>query len=409
MNILIADDERIIREGIKRTIGQICPEHQVFVAAQAEDAVKIMEEQRIHIVLTDILMPGMNGLEFMRISKRRYPYVKWVVISAHSEFSYAQEAVRLGARDYLLKPIGKNKLLEVISNLTAEIQKDSDISKQGERLKASLRFLREGVFQRLASGLDIGNLDIEPFVKDYDTYSLLMVQLDSGERSIRLEHFIVENVLSELIERHGRGFVVSYDRQSLLGLISLTENGEMEQFQEEVREHLTHYLKIPFQLLYSGLSHDFSTVPQMVKRMKEASASQAFELEPLKGSGEKAIDVALHYIKEHYSEDLSLEKMASVVYLNPAYFSQLFKQKTGQGYKEYVTSLRLEQAKLLLLHPKLKLAEIAERVGYQDMRHFTQMFRKRYQITPTEYRQQQDINILMTKGNPAHVSKKLTP
>jgi two-component system, response regulator YesN len=400
VNILIADDERVIREGIKRTIENIYPEYQVYVAARAEDAVKVMEEQHIHIVLTDILMPGMNGLEFMKISKRRYPYVKWVVISAHSEFSYAQEAVRLGAKDYLLKPIGKNKLQEIINNLTEEIQKDSDISRQGERLRASLRFLREGVFQRLASGLDIGNLDIGPFIEDFSNYYLVMIQMDPGDRSVRLEHFIVENVLSELVERHGRGFVVSYDRQSLLGLVTLRENAEIEEFQQEVREHLTHYLKVPFQILHSGLSYDFSTVPQVVKRMREASASQAFELEPLKGSGEKAIDVALHYIKEHYAEDLSLEKMASVVFLNPAYFSQLFKHKTGQGYKEYVTSLRLEQAKLLLLNPKLKLAEIAERVGYQDMRHFTQMFRKRFHLTPTEYRQQENINILLSKGTP---------
>ncbi|WP_310828788.1 response regulator [Paenibacillus pedocola] len=400
MNILIADDERVIREGIKRTIENMYPEYQVYVAARAEDAVKVMEEQHIHIVLTDILMPGMNGLEFMKISKRRYPYVKWVVISAHSEFSYAQEAVRLGAKDYLLKPIGKNKLQEIINNLTEEIQKDSDISRQGERLRASLRFLREGVFQRLASGLDIGNLDIGPFIEDFSNYYLVMVQMDPGDRSVRLEHFIVENVLSELVERHGRGFVVSYDRQSLLGLVTLRENSVIEEFQQEVREHLTHYLKVPFQILHSGLSYDFSTVPQVVKRMREASASQAFELEPLKGSGEKAIDVALHYIKEHYAEDLSLEKMASVVFLNPAYFSQLFKHKTGQGYKEYVTSLRLEQAKLLLLNPKLKLAEIAERVGYQDMRHFTQMFRKKFQLTPTEYRQQENINILLSKGTP---------
>ncbi|MBY0009685.1 response regulator [Paenibacillus typhae] len=400
MNILIADDERVIREGIMRTIKHLYPEYEVYVAERAEDAVRLMEELHIHIVLTDILMPGMSGLEFMKITRRRFPYVKWVVISAHSEFAYAQEAVRLGARDYLLKPIGKSKLQEIIGSLTEEIQQDSDLSRQGERLRASLRFLREGVFQRLASGLDIGNLDLSPFIADYSSYYLVMVQLEPGEGGVRLEHFIVENVLSELVERHGRGFVVSYDRRSLLGLITLEEHARIGQFQAEVQEHLSHYLKIPFQLLHSGLSHDFSSVPQVVKRMREASASQAFELEPVKGSGEKAVEVALHYIREHYAEDLSLERMASVVFLNPAYFSQLFKQKTGQGYKEYVTSLRLEQARLLLLNPKLKLAEIAERVGYQDMKHFTQMFRKRTGLTPTEYRQQANINIQLSKGTP---------
>lgn len=388
MNILIADDERVIREGIKRTIRSIYPDYGVHVAASTEEAVKIMEEQSIHIVLTDILMPGMNGLEFMRISKRRYPYVKWVVISAHSEFAYAQEAVRLGARDYLLKPIGKSKLLEIISNLSLEIEQDHKLIKDEDRLRSSLKYLREGVFQRLASGFNLGNLDISQLIEDHQCFYLILLQMDAGDKNIRIEHFIVENVLTELIERDGSGFVVSYDRQSLLGLITLREEARLESFLEDGRTYLKQYLKTPFQMIHSGLSYDINTVPQIVTSLREAVNSQVLDLTPAKGSGEKAIDIALQYVKEHYFEDLTLEKIASVVFLNPVYFSQLFKQKTGQGYKEYVTSLRLEQAKLLLVNSKLKVAEIAERIGYQDMRHFTQMFRKRFLVTPTEYRQQ---------------------
>ncbi|MDH6368940.1 two-component system response regulator YesN [Paenibacillus sp. PastF-3] len=388
MNILIADDERVIREGIKRTIRSIYPYYCVHVAASTEEAVKIMEEQSIHMVLTDILMPGMNGLEFMRISKRRYPYVKWVVISAHSEFAYAQEAVRLGARDYLLKPIGKSKLLEIISNLSLEIEQDHKFIKDEDRLRSSLKYLREGVFQRLASGFNLGNLDISQLIEDHQCFYLILLQMDAGDKNIRIEHFIVENVLTELIDRDGSGFVVSYDRQSLLGLITLREEARLETFLEDGRTYLKQYLKTPFQMIHSGLSYDINTVPQIVTSLREAVNSQVLDLTPAKGSGEKAIDIALQYVKEHYFEDLTLEKIASVVFLNPVYFSQLFKQKTGQGYKEYVTSLRLEQAKLLLVNSKLKVAEIAERIGYQDMRHFTQMFRKRFLVTPTEYRQQ---------------------
>jgi two-component system response regulator YesN len=235
-------------------------------------------------------------------------------------------------------------------------------------------------------------------MEDYQSFYLMMVQMDAGDKNVRLEHFIVENVLSELIERHGRGFVVSYDRQSLLGLITPREPERIERFQEEVKAHLKHYLKVPFQIVHSGLNNDFKSVPQVVMRMKQASDSPVALLDPPKGSGEKAIEVALQYIKEHYNEELSLEKVASVVFLNPAYFSQLFKQKVGLGYKEYVTSLRLEQAKQLLLNPKLKIAEIAEYLGYQDIRHFAQMFRKKYHVTPNEYRQQQKINILLASS-----------
>ncbi|WP_410769998.1 response regulator [Fontibacillus sp. BL9] len=397
MNILIADDERAIREGVRRSIRRNWPDCGVYMAASTEEAIRLMAEQRIDIVLTDILMPGINGLEFMKMMKRKFPHVKWVVISAHSEFSYAQEAVRLGARDYLLKPIGKNRLYEVIHSLNQEIAHESEESKERARLIANLKYLREGVFQRLAFGLDVGNLDMGAFIQEYNDFYLLLVQMNARDRSVRLEHFIVENVLSELIDGHGRGFVISYDQKSLLGLFTLEGRAGIEVFQEKVKAHLTHYLKVPFQIVVSGPNNDIAAISKLVIRMRQACEAQVSELEPLKGSGEKAIDVALEYIKKHFCEDLSLEKTAAAVFLNPAYFSQLFKQITGQGYKEYVTSLRLEQAKLLLMNPKLKLAEIAEHVGYQDMRHFTQVFRKKYQMTPTEYRQQQNINILVPR------------
>ena len=395
MNILITDDERQIREGIKRTLLQFFPDHHVYVAESAAEAAKVMGEERIDIVLTDILMPGMNGLEFMRMSKHRYPLVKWIVISAHTEFSYAQEAVRLGARDYLLKPIGKKRLTEVIQELELEVQQENVISREGDLLKSNLKYLREGVFQRLVSGLDIGNLDIAPFVQDYPFFYLVLVQLGNDEPNLSLDHFIIENVLSELIDRFGGGFVVSYDRQSLLGLFMPTDETQLQILKSQLKEHLDHYLKVPFHIVYSSKNEDFKSVTKVVAQMKatsllsHASHSHA-TIEPLKGSGEKAIDVALQYINEHYNEDLSLERVASVVFLNHVYFSQLFKQKTGQGYKEYVISLRLEEAKQLLLNPRLKLAEISEQIGYQDMRHFTQVFRKKFGQTPTEFRHKQD-------------------
>lgn len=392
MNILVADDERAIREGVKRTIHQLHPDYGVHLAASTEEAVQILGGVHIDIVLTDILMPGLSGLEFMRISKRKYPYAKWVVISAHSEFSYAQEAVRLGARDYLLKPIGKNRLQALISGLVDEIEQEQTQTRDSERLRMNLKYLREGVFQRLASGLDISHLDTSPFMEQYRSFYLVLVQLDAGERNVHLEHFVVDNILSELFERYGSGFVVSYDRESLLGLVALRPEVQIESLQEEAKGYIRRYVQVPFHMVHSGLIQDFHVIPGLVMRMRQASAVQ--ELNPLKGGGEKAIEVALQYIKEHYNEDISLEKVAATVFLNPAYFSQLFKQKTGQGYKEYVINLRLEQAKRLLLNPKLKLADIAVRIGYQDMRHFTQLFRKRFCITPTEYRQQQRINVL---------------
>lgn len=387
MNILVVDDEKIIREGVRRAIQAGYPDYRVFLAASPEEAIEVLQSEHVDTVFTDILMPGMTGLELMKLSRRRHPHVKWIVISAYSEFAYAQEAMRLGARDYLIKPIGKEKLIGLIATLEAELKRDSLLTKETQLLKSNLKYLREAVFQRWASGLDIGRFDMSDLIGQHPQFYLSLVRLESANR-IHLEHFIVDNVLSELIDKQGRGFVVSLDSHSLLGFVTLREGAGVETFSAELRSHLHQCLKIPFHLTISGLLSDFARIPDEVKRLKQFGAVPAAK--PVEKGGESSIDVALQYIRTHYDADLSLEKVASVVFLNPVYFSQLFKQKTGQGYKEYVIQLRIDRAKELLQDPYLKIADVAERVGYQDMRHFTQVFRKKLTLTPTEYRKQFD-------------------
>jgi two-component system response regulator YesN len=386
MDILIVDDETVIREGIQRTLLNRFPEHQVYLAANAEQAIALLRSHRIQIVLTDILMPGMTGLELMNMSRSRHPNVKWVVISAYSEFSYAQEAVRLGAKDYLLKPIGKEVLSEMIRKLGEEIAHETELNEESELLKANRKYLQEAVFQRFAQGLDTGRIDMKPFMEQHPHFHLIMVKMES-DKAVFLENFIIENVLQELIERYGKGFVTVHDSKSLLGIVTLPDAVQLSALVDELRSHLVKYLKVPFQIMSSDQINRFEAVPAEVQRMRQASTTQVYEHHA--SGSDRSIDVALQYIRTHYHDDLSLEKVAAIVYLNPVYFSQLFKQKIGQGFKEYVTHLRLEQAKQLLMNPKLKLADVADRIGYQDMRHFSQVFRKKYGVTPSEYRHEQ--------------------
>ncbi|MCQ6561460.1 response regulator [Paenibacillus mendelii] len=384
MNILIVDDETTIREGIQRTLHNRFPQYRILLASNPEEAAGLLRIHHIHIVLTDILMPGMTGLEFMKISRHRHPHVKWVVISAYSEFAYAQEAVRLGAKDYLLKPIGKEALTEMIGTLGEEIAREIEFTEEAELLKVGRKYLREAVFQRFASGLDTGRIDLEPFMESHPSFYLIMVKMES-DKVVHLEHFIIENVLSELIEKHGMGFVAIHDHKSMLGLITVPNRGILAVLLDELRSHLIRYLKVPFQIMHSELIEQFDAVPEEVRRMSQASSTQVYE--HYASGGERAVEVAQQYIRTHYQEDLSLERVASLVYLNPAYFSQLFKQKTGHGFKEYVIQLRLDKAEKLLHNPKLKLAEVAERIGYQDIRHFATVFRKKFGVSPSEYRQ----------------------
>lgn len=385
MKILIVDDESVIREGIMRTIQRAYPHYDVYLAANPEEAVQLLRSHPIDAVLTDILMPGMTGLELMQLSRRGYPHIKWVIISAYSEFNYAKEAIKLGAVDYLLKPIGKDLLRDMIDKLKELIDQEAEKARESKLLRANLKFLREAMFQRWASGLDIGGMDMTAVIANHPRFQLIMVKMES-DRAVHLEHFIIDNVLSELTTQYGRGFVTTYDAKSLLGLITVDEGKSLESLLEELRSNLKRYLRVPFQIMHSGMLHDFNKVPGEVQRMHQDSASHEFEY--YANGGSEIIEVAIQYIRAYYNTDLSLEKVASIVYLNPVYFSQVFKQKTGYGFKEYVIHLRMEQAKQLLLNPQLKLADISERIGYQDVKHFTQVFRRKYNATPTEYRQE---------------------
>ncbi|MCJ8012557.1 response regulator [Paenibacillus sp. KQZ6P-2] len=384
MNILIVDDESVIREGIKRTILRAFPEHGVQLAESPGEAVNILRGGNIDVVLTDILMPGMTGLELMKLSRSSYPHIKWVIISAYSEFAYAKEAVRLGAKDYLLKPIGKDLLVSMIGQLSEEVERDAEQQQEAKMLRSNLKFLREAVIQRWAMGLDIGNMDIAPFVERHHHFQLALIKMES-DNTVQLEHFIIENVLNELIERYGEGFVTSLDGKSLLGLITVSTKDGMKSLVDELRTHLKNYVKVPFQIQLSDEIHHFDNIPAVIQQMVRDSGTLEFDY--YAPGGNRAMEVAVQYIRANYKTDVTLEKVASVVFLNPAYFSQVFKQKTGSGFKEYVTGVRMEKAVHLLEHTQLKLADIAEKIGYQDVKHFTQVFRKRMNVTPTEYRQ----------------------
>ena len=92
------------------------------------------------------------------------------------------------------------------------------------------------------------------------------------------------------------------------------------------------------------------------------------------------------YIQEHYHEELSLKTLAEVACVSPHYFSAYFKAETGQNYKAYLTGVRMEQALHLVLDTDLKTYEIAERVGYNNVRRFVDSFRSVYHLSPMDYR-----------------------
>ncbi|MBP1988806.1 response regulator transcription factor [Paenibacillus eucommiae] len=383
MRILIVDDEWTIREGIRRTVETAFPAWMVGTAESGEQALSLLEEADVDVVFLDIMMPGMSGLDLLRQGVQLHKTIRWVVISAYSDFEFAQQALRYGAKDYILKPIGKPKVIELLQTLEAELELEQAALLQREQVQNQLLDAREAVFQCWAAGLDAadGRFDLGSLAAEYADCMLILYRMESAQDEMQW-HVDARQEMAAWMNRHGKGFVVSFGRSTLLGVFS--PSSSMERVQSQLLESLPGSVQGKSQLQVSHLLHTFGDIPDQVAAMLKNEA-QMGEDPPYENHNE-IIEVSMQYIKNHFNENLSLEKVAAAVYLNPVYFSHLFKKSTGTGYKEFVMQLRIEHAKQLLGTSSLKVTEVAERVGYQDLRHFTQVFRKLVQMTPSEYR-----------------------
>lgn len=125
MNVLVVDDDKIIREDIRNLIDwQACGFTLVGEAANGEDASHLIQSQPIDILITDIYMPVMNGIELIKSAKQNYPGIQIVVMSNFDDFEYVKDAMKYGALDYFLKyQINSASLLELLMNAKAEVER----------------------------------------------------------------------------------------------------------------------------------------------------------------------------------------------------------------------------------------------------------------------------------------------
>lgn len=125
-NVFFVEDEPMNRESIRRYLGQHSEKYNICgEAGDGEMALSIIHEVQPDILITDIKMPFMDGLELSRLVKEIIPRIKIIILSAHGEFSLAQNAIEIGVNKYLLKPILKDELIVALDQIAEEIDKES--------------------------------------------------------------------------------------------------------------------------------------------------------------------------------------------------------------------------------------------------------------------------------------------
>ena len=129
-NLLLVDDEKPILEKLINNTDWEKEGYQIFAASDGEQALKFIKEKEINILVTDIQMPKLSGMNLIEKARKSRDRLKVIVISGFAEFEYAQKSIRFGVNDYLLKPFRSKKLLEVVNRARDELIKEKNNEQQ---------------------------------------------------------------------------------------------------------------------------------------------------------------------------------------------------------------------------------------------------------------------------------------
>lgn len=361
--VFLVDDEIVIRENMRTCIDwgkegfEYCGD-----APDGELALPLIEKLKPDILITDIRMPFMNGLELSAIVRRMQPNIKIIILSGHDEFEYARQAIRIGVEEYCLKPFSAEDIIRLLRIISAK----EKAGETGANVRASWT----------AGGADRTALfGDEPLVPCHLDRAGFIEFLKVGSPAQR-----------EQIRRYAQDLEKADWETSLYGCFLLHD--------------LTVSVFKEAEALYGGQVRPDERLPEMRTRISairtwEEACAYLNELADLfwhwrsVAGGRYSVLIARvkQYVQEHYGDDgLSLNDAARHVNVSPSHLSKVFSQETGMTFIEYLMETRIRKAMELLLSTKAKSYEIAWRVGYQDSHYFSNVFKRMTGMTIREFR-----------------------
>ncbi len=255
---LIIDDEPVVREGISENIKWESHGFQLVGACRdGREGMQAIEELQPDVVLTDICMPFVDGLELAAFISERYPETKTILLTGYDEFEYAQEAVKLKVSDFLLKPITADELRTVLdrvrTELDAERRHQDDLDKLRQQLRESLPLLRERFLNRLIRGeLQESDIPRRLSLLELDLpgpcYNLLVIDPDKGDVEDDLISLALQNIVDAVIcEREGAA-VFRAQRELIVVVLSAANDNvailQSLECAEEISERVRHALEM---------------------------------------------------------------------------------------------------------------------------------------------------------------------
>lgn len=356
-NVLIIDDEPWAREVIK-SLGK-WKQLQLAIAGEAEDGksgLRFIQEHAPHIVVTDMRMPGVDGVELLKQINEQFPLLKIIVMSGYDDFMYLKQAIRSRAVEYLLKPVDPIELNAALRKCVEELN--------------ALRQSEEGphrIMPLLFSS--VPQTDRYLALKQRALAALFELSKPSVLHTLgKIEALVAdafpEGLKAEQLERLELDFKATLE-QYLADYESLG-SGSLAMLQEE----------------QGRLSVSLTETIGRIGRMYCEAIDRMEALQKTKGN--LVIAEVKGYLDKHYLEPIALESVAHQFYVSKEHLSRTFKAALGENLTEYIIRKRMEKAREMLLMPHVSIKEAARLTGYTELPYFHRVFKKHFGVTPGE-------------------------
>jgi len=439
--VLIVDDDIPMLDWLGQLEWEKIGCHVAGLCNTARQALAIIQQQPIHVLITDIVMPGMDGLQLTHALRQESPSSQVILIPAYQDFSYAQVAIRENVHEYLIKGLfDQEELFAAVERAVASLSSDSQSAERqavypaafallwgadekmldalaeklgrdtfwlpGEKTD-TVYFLSSGrspeeffsFFQKALSemqylfpGQEIyASLGKQAMNKEEiallaeGAHQALFYQAIPWKAAVPDETLLVENtLLEESLLREISGMAP----EALAAFLS--SNGRA--LREEKKMHPANVrMGVVRWLLESGARQ----TEQMIPRVVHAPSINAligcveeFGKTLIRPGQDQVLDKALQYIHNNYHLNITLRDAAHQAGYTPNYFGNLFKKRMGRSFRAYLNEVRLEKAHQYMLTTSMSVTEVMRWVGLSDYRYFIQQYRAHFGCTPQSTRKE---------------------
>jgi len=440
MKILLADDEKYDRETLNHIIKESFPDElDVYEARNGREAIELSESIRPDIVIMDIKMPGIDGIQALKEINATLPNLYSIILTAYDYFDFALEAVKINVKEYLLKPFTKEEIIEKVSLGIQFVKKEQNKRKSEIENKEKIYTLLP-VLENQLSDLIINDKleDVDyrmylqclnmNFINSYAMVISIKDKYDykhasrSEKDKIKIK---IGEYIKEYINRKDKciGNYVFYQELTYFIQIENEDINDFKNLEIDLAFNLRREIKKRFNVsIRAGLGEIYNSVKEIVESYRQATKCLIYNSDNVNiihigdindklkndkfissniDSGNfidvknnksankikvKLFENVKNFIKENIETELELEKVASNFSLSVYYFSRTFKEATGTSYSDYINKCRIDIAKELLSSGEMNVKEVCYKVGYNDPNYFSKVFKKYEGVSPVNFK-----------------------